>query len=206
MVRKNRAMLAAASVGASAVLVLALAGCTVGDEPADAASMATDVSTSAAAPEPSPSPSPESKSPEDLAVEAAEPMVYEFYQIEDAASQNPDTFRREEFRKVAEGTALADTVRLFEAKKERGVHQVGSTELISVDVDEVEISYEAWDRVVFRVCYDVSGLDIVDENGESTVTQDRNERGVSRVTVGTVADSDGEWHVGTVEYLTEETC
>ena len=103
--------LAARTAGALAALAigLGLAACSDGSEPGAAPSESASASQTG-------SPSPTELSPEDEAIEQAEPLVDQYFQLKDEAMQDPAAFKHQWFEKVAIGTAQNElkrfTVRL----------------------------------------------------------------------------------------------
>ncbi|GAA4719644.1 hypothetical protein APR04_003490 [Promicromonospora umidemergens] len=199
--------IAARTVSAAAVVVLGLSlgACSGGAEPAAAPSESAPASASA-------SPSPTELSPEDKAVKLAEPVVHEYFRLEDKALQNPSKFKYQWFGEVSVGSAQNYLEQEHSAAGEQGLHQVGATEVASVEVNEVDLTYKPKltppeiPFVEFTVCYDVTDLDTVDKSGKSIIPESRKDRGVVEVGVANYEYPDGPWLVDIVEYQEDETC
>jgi hypothetical protein len=174
MPRTPRAAVRAVCLAAVVALGLSLGACSGGSEPAAAPSDSVS---------PSASPSPTELSPKEKAIEQAVPLVSSYFQMKDEALHDPGAFKYQRFGKVAIGTAENDLKRLHGAAGEQGLHQIGTTKIVSVEVDEADLTFKPKvtppeiPYVDFRVCYDVTGLDTVDKAGESIVPADRNDRG-----------------------------
>ncbi|MEU4360753.1 hypothetical protein [Promicromonospora sp. NPDC023987] len=186
-------------------LGLSLGACSGGTEPA-AEPTASGTSS------PTMSPSPAELSPEDKAIEQAEPLVSAYFQMKDEALQDPAAFKHQWFGKVAIGTAENDLKRLHGAAGEQGLHQIGATEIASVEADKVDLAFKPEvtppeiPYVDFNVCYDVTDLDTIDKAGESIIPADRNDRGVMRVGVANYEYPDGPWLVAYTEYQKDKSC
>ncbi|MFC4629422.1 hypothetical protein ACFO6V_14350 [Promicromonospora alba] len=203
MSRTNR--IAARTMGAVAVVALGLSlgACSGGSAPAAAPSESVSATAS---------PSPTELSPEEEAIAQAEPLVSQYFQMKDEAMQDPAAFRHQQFEKVAIGTAQNDLKRFHGAAGEQGLHQTGVTEIVSLDVDKVDLTFNPKvtppeiPYVDFNVCYDVTNLDTVDEAGDSIIPADRKDRGVIRVGVANYDYPDGPWLVAYTEYLKDKSC
>lgn len=197
--------IAARTVGAVAVVALGLSlgACSGGSAPA------AEPSESVSA---SPSPSPTELSPEEEAIAQAEPLVSRYFQMKDEALQDPAAFRHQQFEKVAIGTAQNDLKRFHGAAGEQGLHQTGATEIVSIEVDEMDLTFKPKvtppeiPYVDFNVCYDVTDLDTVDRAGDSIVPADRKDRGMIKVGVANYEYPDGPWLVAYTEYQEGESC
>ncbi|MFE5309864.1 hypothetical protein [Isoptericola sp. NPDC056578] len=192
---------ALAVLGMSVVLGACQQGAPGGDAtPTDATSP-----TATTSPSPSPSPS-ESKTPEEQATELAEQAVRDYYETSDAALQDPEGFKQEDLKDVASTTALADLQNLLAASRDQELTQIGTTEIVEVKATKVDLTNKPKANppelpyVEFRVCYDVSDLNVVDKDGKSVVPADRPDKGVQRVGVVNYdyPDTDG-WKVDYTE-------
>ena len=193
--------IAARTVGAVAVVAL---GLTLG--------ACSDSPTPAASESPSASPSPTELSPEEEAIAQAEPLVSRYFQLKDEALQDPAAFKHQRFEKVAVGTAQNYLKRLHGAAGEQGLHQTGVTEIVSVEVDKVDLTFKPKvtppeiPYVDFDVCYDVTDLDTVDKAGGSIVPADRSDRGVISIGVANYEYPDAPWLVAYAEYQEDKSC
>ena len=197
------------TVGAVAVVALGLSlgACSGGSAPAVAPSASGSVPPSV-----SPSPSPTKLSPEQEAISKAEPAVRKYFQVADASLQDPAAFNPEGYEKVAISSALLELQNLRYSTEAQELHQVGGTELDSIENPKVDLTFKPKQTppripiVEFTVCYDVSGLDTVKKTGESIVTSARKDRGVARIGVTNYEYPDGPWLVAFVEYKKSQTC
>lgn len=204
MTRKT--MAAASSVVLAAAVAVTLVACTSDDPDPSTTTSSSTASTSA-----SPSPSPTAVTPEEEAIEDAEEALRLYYQTADASIQDPVNFNAAEFEGVAYGTALTDLQERFYGVKEQGLRQTGVVTLETVENTVVDLTNDQTVSppmvpiVEFKVCYDVSALNVVDADGKSVVSPDRKPRGVDRVGVVNYEYPDGAWRVLFIEHL-EETC
>lgn len=169
----------------------------------------TDATSPTATTSPSPSPSPsESKTPEEEATELAEQAVRDYYDVEAAAMQDPENFKQEELKDVAISSALTDLQNQLSAARGLGQHAIGATKI--VEIKDPEVNLEPKDdvtNIVFLVCYDVSDLNIVDEDGKSVVPTDRKDTGVKRVGVANYKyPAADQWRVAFTEYKEKLQC
>lgn len=205
MSRTTRTAARTVSAVAVVALGLSLGACSGGTEPAEAPSESASALPTA-------SPSPTELSPEDKAIEQAEPLISSYFRTKDDALHDPAAFKHQWFGKVAIGTAENDLKRLHGAAGEQGLHQTGITEIVSVEVDEVDLTFKPKvtppeiPYVDFNVCYDVTYLDTVDEAGESIVPADRDDRGVIKIGVANYEYPDGPWLVAYTEYQKDKSC
>ncbi|PUB29032.1 hypothetical protein C8K30_103458 [Promicromonospora sp. AC04] len=195
---------AALGTAVALMLTLGLSACQA-DESAPAVSDSTAASSSA-------SPSPSELSPEDEAIKQAKPLVQSFFQMKDESMQAPANFKYQWFGKVAIGSAENYLKKWHGESGEQGLHQVGATELVSVEVNEVDLTFKPKVTppeipfVEFTVCYDVADLDVVDKDGKSVVSADRKDRGVAQLGVANYEYPDGPWLVDIIEFPEGETC
>lgn len=207
MSRATRIAARAVSAAAVVTLGLSLGACSGGAEPAAEPTVSESVSAS-----PTASPSPTELSPEEEAIALAEPAVRKYFQVADASLQDPATFNPEDYEDVAISSALLELQNLRYSTEAQDLHQVGGTELESIENPKVDLTFKPKQtppripNVEFTVCYDVSGLDTVKENGESIVTSARKDRGVARIGVTNYEYPDGPWLVAFVEYKEDQTC
>lgn len=153
--------------------IVALTSCGGGQPGTDA----TSSSAATASSNPPASSTTTSTSPESTATSLSKDLIPRYYRLADEAIQSPSTANAEGFKEVATSSALIDLQNLLAASREQGLHQIGATTLISVknprvdlvaDVPKNQIPTVQWD-----VCYDVSGLNVVDKDGKSIVPAGR---------------------------------
>lgn len=196
-------------VSAAAVLALGLGlgACSGGSEPAAEPTVPESASAS-----PTASPSPTELSPEDEAITLAEPAVRRYFQVRDESLQDPAAFDPKDYEEVAISSALLELQNLHYSTEVQELHQIGGATLDSIESSKVdltnkpEVTPPEIPIVEFTVCYDVSGLDTVEKNGESIITSARKDRGVARIGVTNYEYPDGPWLVAFIEYKTEQTC
>jgi hypothetical protein len=128
-----------------------------------------------------------SPSQRDVAIEAATALVYEFYKVRNVLRQDSQKPLRA-LDAVAVSTELAAQLRLFKAERRQGLHQTGETKIAgldvqSVDLDNLDPKVGKVPTVQVDVCFDVSGVDIVDAAGQSAVGPDRPKTGWIRYLV-----------------------
>lgn len=161
------------------VLVLMVAASTsacTGNDPPDPPSTTTA------------SPTTTTPSPEDQAIAEATPVVHDYYRVMDELASDPtmDLARLEEVT-ISAGLGEAKTEIVFGRSK--GYRSVGTTELVSVNPTDVTLEFKPNDQppdiptVSFDVCYDVSGVDVVDATGKSVVLPERPEQALTRLAV-----------------------
>lgn len=197
---------AATSAGLVALTALLLMGCD--SDPTDPSSTPSTPSPTTSEPTPTETP----LTPEEEATAAAADAITAYFATSDKALQAPDTFNAADFEKVSIGTALARLGNLLASSQAQGVHQIGDTQIVSIDNATVDLTedLDATPPVVpiveADVCYDVSELNIVDSEGKSTIPADRAPRGLAHVGVANYEYPEGPWLVAFVEFVEGETC
>lgn len=160
------------TIGIATVLVMALTGCTGGDqEVAAEPAPETPAPTSAAA---SPSPSPEAVSEyspeEEAAIEAAEAAVRRFYEVIEAAYRDPQSVGADTFDSVAIDPVRTDRLGVAGYMAEEGEHATGSIAVEVASVKSVETASDpdefVYPEVYFDVCVDGSALEYIDASGD----------------------------------------
>lgn len=172
----------AALVAAGTALALVLGGCAA-DRPE--------------APQPSPTPSALFSSDEE-ALAAATNAYVAYQDVADEVASDGGA-KPERFDSVAEGDALENGRRGAQQYAEAGVRATGRTAIAFVELAHVPAT--AGDALIARICLDVSGVDVVDETGESTVATTRADRSLTEVTLQ--ARSTG-WVVTGVSFMGQE--
>jgi hypothetical protein len=205
--RSTRIAAHATSAVVVTALGLSLAACSGGSgTTAEPSTSESEASSS------TPSSSPTELSPEDKAIKRAEPLVHEYFRLEDEALQDPGKFKYQRFGEVAIGSAQNYLEQEHSAAGEQGLHQVGTTELVSVEATKVDLAFKPKMTppripfVEFTVCYDVTNLDTLDKDGKSIIPTSRKDRGVVQVGVANYEYPNGPWRVDIVEYKENETC
>jgi hypothetical protein len=160
--------------------------------------------------EPDPAEPPVQQTPEDLAAAAAQERYREFLDVRAAVAQGgykssaPFDAVTVAPERVFQETAFRN------AQETPGLRQIGTTQIASMSVTSVDLTPEpgGYPEVVLQVCLDVSGVDIVDGSGNSIVSQDREDRSKSTVTLyqyepGTKGAETGGWYVYEATALNE---
>lgn len=170
---------------------------------------------------PSPTPTPASSAPTTtappsetkVASEAASQLVRTYYAVRDELRQQPKA-SLDKLTTVAISTELSAQQNLFKRERKDGLHQVGTTKIAKMTVQTVNLDNSnpkvgKVPTVQVDVCYDVSGADLVDEDGKSVVNGDRADTGWIRYTVSNykwASDPTGDWRVATSENIERTPC
>ncbi|WP_141845226.1 hypothetical protein [Humibacillus xanthopallidus] len=164
----------------AAIALAALAACTGASTPSTPSTSGT-ASVSAST---SSSPTPTTKSPAQIAEADARGMVSRYYRdsvqgLYDPAKTNPSFFEASSI-----GSALVDNVNALNAAKAQKARLTGETKLKSVqhvDTDlakDLKASPPTVPVVTFLVCYDVTGVNVLDRSGKSIVPTSRKATGL----------------------------
>lgn len=195
-------------LAAASALLLVLGACSDGsDEPGNDPT-ATPTTTS-----PTPTLTETPPTDAEVASQAAEAKVREYYEVRDQLGLDPTAPLRL-LRQVATSIELEAQQRLFKKERSQGLVQTGQTrvaELVvqSVDLDNSDPKAGRVPTVQVDVCYDVSNVDVVDEDGKSIVSPDRPEVGWIRYFVSNyewATDPRGAWRVATSKSLERTPC
>ncbi|GAA4721959.1 hypothetical protein APR04_001427 [Promicromonospora umidemergens] len=186
------------SVGAALSLGIGLTACSAeqGSSVEPAASETTSTSAAQSA-----SPSPTVPSPEEKAITKAETAVRKYFRVMEVSLRDPKNFNVEDFKKVAITTALSDLRNGVNSHAYQGVHQVGGIKVESIKDPEVSLTNRPNEvppeipNVIFTVCYDLSDVDVVTEDGTSIVTDARPDRVALQVGVANYEYPKGPWLV-----------
>ena len=172
----------------------------------------------------SPSPSPSSPAPtcattttppsdSEVASEAASAVLRKFYEVRNELRQDPSqpvTLLDD----VAISTQLAAQQQLLKKERKQGLHQVGETKLVELDVKSVNLdnsdpSAGKVPTVQIELCFDVSEVDVVDEDGKSAISPDRPDTGWIQFLVSNYewdTDPDGAWRVASSRDIERTPC
>lgn len=159
------------------------------------------------------SPTAQSASPSDRAAADAAALVRRYFATLDEVRSNPAS-SLSALNTVAVGTQLAAQTKLVKEGRKRSLHQTGSTRIAqlkvqSVNLDNSEPSAGNVPTVTVDVCWDVSGADLVDKDGQSVVTPKRADRGWTRYTVANdhwSEDPSGGWRIASSQDLKQTPC
>lgn len=199
------APIAKATVAAALLLVVA-SGCS--DSPG----------TVAPSPSPTPTTSPSATkitppSDSEVASEAASELVRSYYSVRDELRQNPEK-SLDRLETVAISTELAAQQNLFKRERKDGLHQTGPTKIAELKVQAVDLDNSnpkagRVPTVQIDVCFDVTGVDILDASGKSVVSSNRPETGWIRYSVSNyefASNPTGAWRVASSENLERTPC
>lgn len=164
-------------VATAALTVVALGACSDGgNDPAASPSASQSTSSSPTTATSSMTPPSESE----IASESVSALVRHYFTTVDSVRQDPKR-PETELDAVASSTELTAQKNLLRSQREDGLHQVGETKLVQVNVESVSLDDPA--TALVDVCWDVSEVDVLDEDGKSVVTPDRKVVGWTRLTV-----------------------
>lgn len=149
----------------------------------------------------------------EIASEAASVLLRQYFVTIDQL-RSERTRPISELDAVAISTQLAAQKKLIQSQRSDGLRQTGSTSIAiltvqSVNLDNTDPQAGKVPTVQIDVCYDVSGVDILDENGNSIVTSQRPDTGWVRYSVSNYewnADPSGGWRVASGTDLEKAPC
>src|SRR5690606_30280386 len=104
---------------------------------------------------------------------------------------------------VAISTELSAQQNLFERERKQGLRQIGETKIVELDVKSVNLdnsdpSAGKVPTVQIELCFDVSGVDVIDADGKSAISPDRPDTGWIQFLVANYewdTDPEGAWRV-----------
>jgi hypothetical protein len=192
---------------ATAVLLL-VAGTSCANDDGDP----TDPRSNPPASSPSSS-SPTPTSPSESATAAATATVNDYYAIRNQLRRDPEQ-PLSMLKSVAISTELATQQTLFKRERKQGLHQTGETKVVELEVQSVNLDNSdpqagKVPTVQIDVCFDVSGVDVLDADGKSVVTPDRPDTGWIRYSVANYewdSDPDGAWRVASSQDIDRTPC
>jgi hypothetical protein len=192
---------------ATAVLLL-VAGTSCANDDGDP----TDPRSNPPASSPSSS-SPTPTSPSESATAAATATVNDYYAIRNQLRRDPEQ-PLSMLKSVAISTELATQQTLFKRERKQGLHQTGETKVVELEVQSVNLDNSdpqagKVPTVQIDVCFDVSGVDVLDADGKSVVTPDRPDTGWIRYSVANYewdSDPDGAWRVASSQDIERTPC
>jgi hypothetical protein len=182
------------------MLLVAVTACTnEGNDPAAPGSTAPST----------PAPTTSSSTPpseSEIASEAASAMVRQYFETVGQVRQDPKR-PASDLDAVASSTQLLAQKNLLKRQRADGLHQTGMTKVVELNVQSVSLDDPA--TAVIDVCWDVSGVDVIDRSGTSVVTPERKDIGWTRFTVTNdkwkTTPTDG-WRVSGGSDLEKEPC
>jgi len=139
--------------------------------------------------------------------------VSDYYAIRNQLRRNP-TQPLSRLKSVAISTELTTQQTLFKRERKQGLHQTGETKVVELEVQSVNLDNSdpqagKVPTVQIDVCFDVSGVDVLDADGKSVVTPDRPDTGWIRYSVANYewdSDPDGAWRVASSQDIERTPC
>lgn len=196
---------------AGVVLLAALSGCSSSSEAAPPIVRSATPSISSS---PSATPSPTATAPptpEEQATSQAQQAVRSYYEVTDrlGADATPDL---EALRTVSTGTALNDARNQLISHQTQGWKQIGGTRVVAMTPTSISLVNKPSQQppqvptVKIDVCYDVSGLNVVDASGKSVVAARRQDKALAEMGVSNYAWPSAQgWKVA-YTVITEKPC
>lgn len=178
---RNRVRTHTATAATAAALLAALAGCNSASE---AAPPGVKTASPSASPSPTSSSSPVATAPataEQQAAVLAQQTVHQYLLVTDQLGADPSGDPAV-LKTVAVGSSLVEANNAVINSRAKARHQIGGTAVVSMTVDRVDLRLDAQRQppviptVAVKICYDVSGLNVVDGTGKSVVTTERKDR------------------------------
>jgi len=162
---------------------------------------------------PSPSVSVPTTSPEDEAAAKAEEVLRAYYRVHTQCLADPPNALPTCFDGVAITTELTDQRNTLAIAQMMGTRSSGDVVVVSVDRESVDLTNRVTEtpptvpEVVFSVCVDVSGYNVVDKDGKSVVPADRLPRSRLEMHVANYEYPDPtQWRVAYVVAAEDPTC
>lgn len=152
-------------------------------------------------------------SPSDAAASTASQTMRQYFAVVDDLGKDPGSSLKK-LETVATSTQLNAARTLLRNQHDRGQRQVGDTRIAeltvqSVNLDNSDPSAGKVPTVVIDVCWDVSKVDVLDNDGTSIVSPNRPDTGWTRYTVANydyVSDPNGGWRVANGQDLKQAPC
>jgi hypothetical protein len=161
----------------------------------DTAANSTEPPTSA-----SPSPT-ESLSPEDRAIQQAEPVIRNYYDVYEVVLKNPAQGPKP-FEQVAKGRELRDLRAEWQLFRDKGVHVEGSGRIAKLTITHADVEIDPA-VVEVDVCFDVSKADVVDRQGRVVTAKGREDKSLRRMRLTNDDWPRGQWMVTWTEAKNE---
>lgn len=149
----------------------------------------------------------------EIAAAAASALVERYYAVRNRLRQHPKQ-PLALLKTVAISTELAAQQNLFKTERKKGLHQTGETKVAMLKVQSINLEHSdpkagKVPTVQIDVCFDVSGVDVLDRDGDSVVSPDRPETGWIRYSVVNYewdSDPDGAWRVASSQDIERRPC
>jgi hypothetical protein len=203
----------AGSVATAAMVVAAMTSC-ASDGPAPEPTTITSSASSMSSPAPTLSTATATPPTDsEIAADAASAVLREFYDVRSQLRQ--DSSRSLTLLEdVAISTELTAQRNLFEREREQGLRQIGETKIVELDVTSVNLdnsdpSAGKVPTVQIELCFDVSDVDVVDENGTSAISPDRPDTGWIQFLVANYewdTNPDDAWRVASSQDIERTPC
>jgi hypothetical protein len=195
------------ALATAALLLAAVSACT--DDSGEATP--TEGPSGASSPPPSSQPSPSTDS--EIAADAVSQVVHDYFAAVDGLRQDP-AGALSELKAVATGSELSAQQILIRTERSKGLRQTGDTRLAKLTMQSMNLdnSDDEGGKVLTAqvdVCWDVTDVDLIDENGKSVVVPSRPNRGWIRFTVTNhhwTTDPNGGWRVMSGQDLERTPC
>jgi hypothetical protein len=115
---------------------------------------------------------------------------------------------------VAISTELAAQRNLFKSEREKGLHQIGETRVVELEVKSVNLDNTIpkagkVPTVQIDLCFDVADVDVVDADGKSIISPGRPDTGWIQFLVSNYqwnSDPDDGWRVASSRDLERSPC
>ncbi|QIK75698.1 hypothetical protein [Nocardioides piscis] len=137
----------------------------------------------------------------------------DYYAIRNQLRRDP-TQPLSRLKSVAISTELTTQQTLFKRERKQGLHQTGETKVVELQVQSVNLDNSdpqagKVPTVQIDVCFDVSGVDVLDADGKSVVAPERPDTGWIRYSVANYqwdSDPDGAWRVAASQDIERTPC
>lgn len=190
-------------------VAIAVGGCASDGNDPEATPTPTSSSSSPAPITTSPTP----QSDSEIASEAASAVLRQYYDVRNELRQDPSK-SLSRLDDVAVSTELAAQKNLFTKERKQGLHQTGETKVAKLDVTSVNLDNSdpkvgKVPTVQIDLCFDVSGVDVIDKNGKSVISPDRPDTGWIRFLVSNYQwdnDPEGGWRVASSQDIERTPC
>lgn len=196
-------------LAAATAVAIAMGACASDGNDPGATRTPTSSSSSPAPTTTSPTP----RSDSEIASEAASALVAKYYATVDRLGQQPGK-PLDALSTVATGVQLSAQQTALKSQRKANQKQVGDTKIAELGVQSVNLDNSDPDAgkvptVQIDVCWDVSGVDVVDATGKSIVSSSRPDTGWTRLTVANyhyAANPTEGWRVATGQDLKKDPC
>jgi hypothetical protein len=143
----------------------------------------------------------ESLSPEDRAIQQAEPVIRNYYEAYLAVLKDPARGPKR-FEQVAKGQELRDLRAEWRQTRRNGWHATGRGRIDQVTITHADVESDPA-VVEADVCYDVSDVGGVDQHGNSVLSPEREDKSLRRMRLTNDNWPEGQWMVSWTESKNE---